>query len=450
MPRRVLLLATLLALALPTAATAAPTAVSVRIEGQTSTIFDGPITTDGKVVDPATGEDHMCDGNGIAGPGPTPTGALDDAAIAGGFSWDGTWFASFGDYSVDRVAAEPATSSAFWGVFVNGKLTDFGGCQVVVQPGDEVLWTFDAFSKSGALKLTAPEATHTNEPIQVKVTDVATGAAVSGATVGGATTGADGTATLSFPEIGVYRLKADEPTRIRSREVRVCVDPPQVEACTSTDRTAPKIRLDAPAIASTDGRFGYIRLSWQGDDGAGSGVRRYRVDRRRVGSTSGIWHQVAIDTQKTVAHVPAEAGASYEFRVQAIDRAGNFSPYATATSAMPIDNLAGRVRFSKRGWTTLRRQGAFKLSVSRATRKGANAKLRFAGTGATIVTRELPKGGSVRVTVDGESKVVDLRGRGPFRQKLIPTGTLAAGAHSLRITSLSKAPVEIDAVAIKP
>lgn len=451
MPRPVLpLLATLLALALPTAAAAAPTAVTVRVEGQTSTIFDGPVTTDGKVVNPATGGAHTCDGNGLAGPGPTPTSALDDAAIKGGFDWDGTWYDGFNDYSIDRVATEPATASAFWGVFVNGTATEVGGCQVLVQPGDEVLWTFDAFTKTGALALTAPGATHTDAPITVRVTNAATDAPVPGASVGGVTTGPDGTATLAFPEAGVYRLKADEPGHIRSREVRVCVDPPQVDACTSTDRTAPTVRLDAPAIASAVGRFGYVRLSWQGDDGAGSGVRRYRLDRRRVGSASGVWHQVALDTTKTVAHVPAEGGASYEFRVQAIDRAGNFSPYATATTAMPIDNLASRVSFSKRGWTTLRRQGAFKLSVSRATRKGASAKLSFTGTGATVVTRELPRGGRVRVTVDGQSKVVDLAGRGRFRQTLIPTGALAAGAHSLKITSLSKAPVEIDAVAITP
>lgn len=452
MPRRFLLVATLLALALPTAATAAPTAVDVRIEGKTSTIFDGPVTTDAKVVNPTTADDHLCDGSGAPGsPGPTPTTALDDAAIKGGFDWDGTWYDGFDDYSIDRVAAEPSTASEFWGVFVNGAAIEVGGCQQVIQPGDEVLWAFDAFSKTGgALTLSGNEATQTDRPLQVRVTNTSGGAPVAGATVGGTTTDADGTAVIAFDQPGIYSLKAEKELFVRSDELRVCVDPPLVEACTSTDRTAPQVRLDAPAIASTDGRFGFVRLSWQGDDLSGSGVRRYRVDRRRVGSTSGVWHRVAVDTTRTVAHVPTREGSTYEFRVQAIDRAGNFSPYATGTSSMPIDNLRHRLRFSKRGWTALRRQGAFKLTVSRATRAGASVSLRFKGTGATIVTRKLPRGGRVRIAVDGESKVVDLQGRGRFRQKLIGTGELAPGDHTLRITSLEKAPVEIDGVAVRP
>jgi hypothetical protein len=454
MPRRFLLFATLLALALPVAASAAPTAVEVRIEGKTSTISSGPVTTDGKVVHPATGGDHLCDGSNASppvGPGPTPTSALDDAAIKGGFDWDGTWFDGFNDYSVDRVAAEASTSSEFWGVFVNGSALQVGGCQQIVQPGDEILWAFDAFSKSGALTLTGDAATQTDRPATVRVTNTETKAPVAGAKVGGATTGADGTARISFDEPGVYVLKAEKDAYVRSATIRVCVDPPLVEACTSSDRTAPTVRLDVAPIASRDARLGYIRLSWQGDDGAnGSGVRRYRLDHRRIGSTSGVWHRVAVDTTNTVARVPAREGSSFEFRVQAIDRAGNFSQYATATSAMPFDNLTARLRFSKRGWKTLRRHGAFKRSVSRATKRGARAALRFEGTGATIVTRKLRRGGRVRITVDGDSRVVRLKGRTRFRRTLIDTGTLAAGPHALRIVSLGKAPVEIDAIAIKP
>jgi hypothetical protein len=455
MPRRFLLLATLLALALPVAASAAPTAVQVRIEGRSSTIFTGPVTTDGKVVHPATGGDHLCDGSNASppvGPGPTPTTALDDAAIKGGFDWDGTWYAGFNDYAVDRVANEPFTSTEYWGVFVNGTATQVGGCQQIIAPGDEVLWAFDAFSKTaGALTLTGDGATQTGRPAAVRVTNTETKQPVEGATVGSATTGADGTALVLFDQPGVYRLKAEKDLYVRSAELSVCVDPPLVEACTSTDRTPPEIRLDTPAIASRDDRFGYMRLSWQGDDGAaGSGVRRYRLDRRRVGSQSGVWHQVAVDTTKTVAHVPAPEGSSFEFRVQAIDRAGNFSRYATATSTMPIDNLTGRIRFSREDWTTLRRQGAFKRSVSRAPAAGASAVLRFEGTGATVVTRELRRGGRVRISVDGDSRVVDLRGRTRFRRKLIGSGTLAAGEHTLRIVSLGGGPVEIDAVAVQP
>ncbi len=453
MPRRSLMLASALALILPTAAVAAPTAVDVRIEGKTSTIFSGPVTTDGKVVNPTTGGSHLCDGSTKAppvGPGPTPTSALDDAAIKGGFDWAGTWF-GFGDYQIDRVAGDAATSSAFWGVFVNGRMTDFGGCQVIVNAGDEVLWAYDAFSKTGALRITAPAATNVDVPVTVKATRIDGGAAVAGAAIGSATTGPDGTASLTFSEPGVYVLKADKADLVRSRDVRVCVDPPLVEACTSTDRTPPTVENNAPAISSSTARSNYVRVSWLGDDGAtGSGVRRYRVERRRV-DVPGQWKRVVTDGAGTQKRVPGRPGQTYEFRVQAIDRAGNASGWVSRTTSVPFDNLSHKLRFSAKSWRTLKRQGAFKLSVSRATREGATASIRFTGTRATIVTRKLRGGGKVAISVDGgKPKVVDLRGRGRFRRKLVATQALDRGEHTLRIKSLGQAPVEIDAVAVRP
>ena len=451
--RRLLLFASLLALVLPAAAIAAPTAVDVRIEGKASTIFFGSLTTDGKLVTTATGGTHPCDGSTASppiGPGPTPTSALDDAAAKGGFDWDGAWFGT--DFFASRIATETETPpNEFWGVFVNGAMLDVGGCQHLLEAGDEVLWAYDAFSKSGALKLAGAETTHTGRPVQLSVTDTATGAPIAGATVGSATTAADGTASVAFDQPGVYRLKAEKAGLIRSRELRVCVDPPLVESCTSTDRTAPTVELHAPRIASSVGRFGFVRLTWLGtDEAAGSGVRRYRVEKRRVDVPGGVWRPIAVDTTRTVAHAAAKEGSAYEFRVVAIDRAGNASAPASGRSLMPIDNLGHQLRLSKRGWRTLRRQGAFRQSVSRATRAGASATMRFTGTQATVVSRRLRAGGRMRVTVDGKSKVVGLRGRGRFRRALIATPALDRGTHTLRVTSLGRAPVEIDAVAIAP
>ena len=48
---------------------------------------------------------------------------------------------------------------------------------------DKLQTAFDAFSKVGALKLDAAEVLQTDQPLQVKVTDLDTGAPVGGATV---------------------------------------------------------------------------------------------------------------------------------------------------------------------------------------------------------------------------------------------------------------------------
>ena len=77
-----------------TPAWAAPVKVNLRVEGTGSTVYEGAVTTDGKTVTTAAGGAHKCDGtNGGTPntPGGTPTTALDDASIANGFAWDGSY-----------------------------------------------------------------------------------------------------------------------------------------------------------------------------------------------------------------------------------------------------------------------------------------------------------------------------------------------------------------------
>jgi hypothetical protein len=445
-----------LALTLPAAVSAAPTAVHVRIEGITSTIFDGPVTTDGKNITTPTGGTHTCDGtNGGANPspGPTPTTALDDANAKGGFGWDGAWFGGFSDFSIDRIGPDSAnlTTFQFWGLFINEEYAEVGGCQFRINAGDEVLWAYDAFNRQqGVLFLTGDGAIRPGGTANVHVTKARAGTPVAGATIGSETTAADGSAQLTFAEPGIYRLKAEHPQYVRSRALTICVDPPGAEECTYGDKTAPAIRLDAPKLASDLTRFGNrIPLSWQGDDTGGSGVKRYRIEIRRAGKPDSAWRLLRTDTAKTSGRLNGADGVAYELRVRAYDRASN-SAVALATTIVPIDNLSDRVGFSQRGWKVLSRQGAWQLSTSRATRPGASASLRFTGSGATIVTRELPNGGRVRIAVDGDSKVVSLKGKSRFRRKLIGTGKLEPGRHTLRVTSLDRAPVEIDAIAVRP
>lgn len=452
--KRFLLCASLLALpVVPAAAVAAPTPVDVRIEGKTSTIFFGPVTTDAKVLTTTAGGTHACDGTNAGAnpaPGPTPTTALNDAAVKGGFTWDGPWFGT--DFFASRIAGESESLAdfAFWGVLVDGVLTDVGGCQIILRAGQEVLWAYDRFNKDGGLKLTAPASVNTGATFEARVTNLGTGVPLAGALVGTTPTNGDGVAALSFDRPGVYALKAEHPRYVRSREVRVCVDPPQVEACTSTDRTAPSVRIDVPRISSSTSRFGSIRAVWQGDDSAtGSGIRRYRVEQRRLDAPS-EWKSVAKDTAQTVTRIPARAGSAYELRVQAFDRAGNASALATGITLVPLDDLSARIKLSESDWKLLRRPGAYQRTVSRSTEEGATASLSFTGTQATLVTRTLPKGGRVQVTVDDVSKVVNLRGKGRFRSKLIATKAQERGEHTLRIKSLGGGPVEIDAIAIAP
>ena len=447
------------AIAAPAAA-ADPVSVNLRVEGQSQTIFDGPVTTDGHNVTTQTSGTHRCDGTNNGAhptPGPTATAALDDGARLNGFTWDGEWFEQdFEDFAITRVAGDSATSTQFWGYAVNFKFASAGGCQTRVNQGDEVLWIFDAFSKSHILKLAGPAAATTGAPVTVSVTEGG-GAPIPGATVGGAQTGADGKATLSFAEAGIYRLKAERSDSVRSNAISVCIDPPGADPCTSGDKTAPRVvDVDLPGreLASERGRSRTMVVSWQADDGNGAGVAYYAVDVREVANgiraSQADWRAITDRTATPSARFRGESGQAYQFRISAVDRATNRGTVESDTVLVPVDDRDRRLLRFSRGWTRTPRPSAWGETVRRTTEAGPTAKLRFRGRRVSLISRRMPKGGRVRLTVGGRSKVLSLRGRSGPRRVLWTSRRMRDGAHVLRIRSLGGGPVEVDAVAPRP
>jgi hypothetical protein len=451
--RKALVALLFLLLAFPAGAAAVPTQVKLRVEGATQTIFEGDVTTDGHDVTTPSSGTHKCDGtNGGANPspGPTPTTALDDGARLGAYTWDGTWFDSFQDFLIDRVGPDSATQDQFWGQYVNSQPSQVGGCQQLVGSGDEVLWAFDAFSKQHVLRLSGPASATTNEAVDVTVVDGQNGSPISGADVAGVPTGPDGHATLRFGEPGVHRLKASRADSVRSNAISLCVDPPGAEPCTSSDRTAPTVAIDAPDFAS-DSRSGRFAVSWQGNDGPeGTGVANYDVEARRLDLPGAPWRPLVGGTRDVFWRFGGIPGAVYEFRVRARDRAANLSAPATDATVVPFDNLDRALRYG-RGWKVLRRPGAYQGSVLRSRIPGARATISFRGSRVVLIGRRLPKGGRLLVRVDGRGRRIRLRGRGRHRQALY--GTLGLGGtttHTMTLIALGGGPVEFDALAALP
>ena len=156
--RRTVIAATALALALASAPAAAhargvedtnaPVKVSLTVQGPDGFLFQGKVRSRGHDVTTASGGTHKCDGtNGGANPSavPTPTAALDDAARQRHFTWDGTWYASFDDFSVDTIKNVSGGGVAYWNISVNGTSTPVGGCQFKLNAGDQVAFTWTAF-----------------------------------------------------------------------------------------------------------------------------------------------------------------------------------------------------------------------------------------------------------------------------------------------------------------
>jgi hypothetical protein len=465
----------LLSLAAASPALALPVTVNLRVEGPNRTVFDGPVTTDGHDVTTETAGTHRCDGtNGGSEPepGPTATAALDDAAKLTGFTIDGP-YGNFGydDFFLERVADQQIDpNSGYWALFIGHKFSDKGGCQKRVLAGQDVLWAGIPFSVTVPLKLDGPDSALTGQPFSVQVTDGSSGAPQDGATVNGAPsgpapTGPDGRATVTFPDEGIYRLKAEKPDTIRSNSIVLCVDPPGAAECSSTDKTAPAVEsgfgasdpdLPGRQLASRNGRSRTILVSWGAQDGAGSGVAHYSVEVSDAHDGAGAsqaeaqWRTLLDKAPTNGLHFRGESGDAYRFRITATDRALNTASIVTDPVLIPVDDRdRGLLRLS-RGWKRTRAAGAWGRTVVRPERRGASGRIRFRGTQVALIGRRVARGGRLRVTVDGKSRTLRMRGRSRHRSVLWVSRKLDPGAHVLRLRSLGGGPVELDAVAPSP
>jgi hypothetical protein len=202
-------------------AQAAPTTVDVRVEGATRTLFEGQVTTDGKLIEQDKSGPQKCDGTNAGAnptPGPTVTSALDNAV-----AWDGTWNDQFSDFLVNRIGTDAGSANAFWTSVLNGQPTTAGGCQVQVKAGDDVLWAYVSQTTNEFLALSGPTKVRRGKRFRVKVVDTKTGNAVRGARVGPARTNANGVAKLRAVKRGRVTLKARKAGTVRSNAIRIRV-----------------------------------------------------------------------------------------------------------------------------------------------------------------------------------------------------------------------------------
>ncbi len=219
-------------------AQAAPVTVNLRVEGQTATIFEGPITTDAHMGASAIpGKDHM---SGVVGPHPcdyndngssapngtanyaTPTTALYDATRQLGITFGADWYGGgLNDFFVNQVGTDTGGNGG-WGFAVNYNVSSVGGCQLGLAPQTNVIWSSDSYGKP-FLMLAGPATANVGQPVTVRVSDGSTGAAVSGAAVGAANTDASGNAGVTFSQPGTQSLKASKTGAIRSNRLDVCV-----------------------------------------------------------------------------------------------------------------------------------------------------------------------------------------------------------------------------------
>jgi hypothetical protein len=204
-------------------AAAAPAEVRLRVEGRSTTLFEGTVMSDARPLDGRDGSGpHQC-----GSWAPTPITALSDA----GLEWSGSWNEDFRDFFLDRIGPDASndTEALYWAVLTDWRYA-VGGCRSEVRPGGEVLWAYGADARPLLLRLSGPARAHVGETITMTVRDgrvrPATGAdggPVAGAVSAGAVTDAGGHARVSFESAGLRVLKAEHPNGIRSNALAVCV-----------------------------------------------------------------------------------------------------------------------------------------------------------------------------------------------------------------------------------
>ncbi len=257
--------ATTAALVAAAPAPAAPVSLNVRVEGSSQTLYEGPVTTDAKMLTKDGSGAHPCDGtNGgaNASAGPTLTSAMDDGSIAGGFTWDATWDGGYQDFFISRIGPDTNTGAPdyqpYWGYFDNWVASQVGGCQQEVAAGDDVLFAYADYGQP-LLQLTAPARAATGESFQVTVQandGNGTRTPALAASVAGASTDSSGHATVSFADAGNHTFKATRSDAIRSNAATVCVYAPGSGDC-GTDKapdtsTPPADTTPPPTAAAKD------------------------------------------------------------------------------------------------------------------------------------------------------------------------------------------------------
>jgi hypothetical protein len=209
---------------------------------------------------------------------------------------------------------------------------------------------------------------------------------------------------------------------------RGCVDTAPNRAPALFDFTPPLANLAVPALYSTA-----FNVQVQVGDRGFSGVRRWSLETRPVGQAD--WATIAAGSSASVVDVPrlGSEGATYEFRLSAVDFQGNESR-TTRLVSVPIDDANPLLADAYTGlsWDTFANPGQrfFQNTVHRGW--GSDVAFTYSFTGAYVAWLASSSGccPGAHVSIDGGSpQTVTSSGERPFEQ-----GGLAYGPHTIRIT----------------
>lgn len=204
-----------------TAALAAGTTVSVRVEGVKRTLLAPTVVH--------THSGSITKGGAPAGacPASSAAGALDQATH---HNWGGRYSSSVGGIFITRILGEKHVFSSrgfYWAIWVNNRFATAGVCDLKLHRGDQLLFApYPGKGTVAPIGLSGPRRAKVGRPFKLKVvsyTPRGVAKPLAGAHVGRVVSNKRGIATVSAKHAGKLKLTASEAGFVRSAPITVRV-----------------------------------------------------------------------------------------------------------------------------------------------------------------------------------------------------------------------------------
>jgi hypothetical protein len=191
------------------------------------------------------------------------------------------------------------------------------------------------------------------------------------------------------------------------------------------------------------------KLTWSATDDS-SGIVRYRLQQQ---SGAAAYADVPLPSATSAGIIRMlTPGQTYRFRVQAMDRAGNWSQWTYGRSFVPgaYREISTSITYTG-AWTRQALSGAYGGYVKYAAAPGASARFAFTGCGVSWVAQTGADRGQAQVYVDGVlARTVDLYSTAARPRAVVfarAWGAPAPHTVELRVLGTSGRPrVDLDAL----
>ncbi len=260
--------------------------------------------------------------------------------------------------------------------------------------------------------------------------------------------GATWSAWTSYTGTAIWTLgsgtTADRTVYAQFRDGEGHVSPPASDSI-KLDTTAPVAKAPVYHLFAPS-RLGSVavpvKVSWPvATDTGGSGVARYELQQKKG---LGAWTLVRLPSALARSIVlSVSPGYSYQFRVRAVDRAGNATYWKAGTNSIigayneNSTATVGKITYTGT-WPRVALSGAYGGYVRYASYSGKKATFSFSGRSVAWATTVGPNRGKADIYIDGTRvRTVDLYASSYGTRRIVYTRAwVATGSHTLEVRVL--------------